>query len=117
MASTAQASSLPAHHARNAALACAVVLAVALGVGRFAFTPLLPLMLKSGALDIRHGGWLASANYAGYLVGALSCAAIRIDHARMVRLALASSARGPSCSRRNGACGSSPNSTRTVSPA
>ena len=67
MASPAQASSLPAHHARNAALACAVVLAVALGVGRFAFTPLLPLMLKSGALDIRHGGWLASANYAGYL--------------------------------------------------
>ncbi|WP_250486718.1 YbfB/YjiJ family MFS transporter, partial [Caballeronia sp. GaOx3] len=89
MASPAQASSLPAHHARNAALACAVVLAVALGVGRFAFTPLLPLMLKSGALDIRHGGWLASANYAGYLIGALSCAAIRIDHARMVRLALA----------------------------
>jgi MFS family permease len=89
MASPAQASSLPAHHARNAALACAVVLAVALGVGRFAFTPLLPLMLKSGALDIRHGGWLASANYTGYLIGALSCAAIRIDHARMVRLALA----------------------------
>ncbi|SAK80947.1 MFS transporter [Caballeronia temeraria] len=89
MASPAQASSLPANHARNAALACAVVLAVALGVGRFAFTPLLPLMLKSGALDIRHGGWLASANYAGYLIGALSCAAIRIDHARMVRLALA----------------------------
>ncbi|SAK68874.1 MFS transporter [Caballeronia catudaia] len=90
MASPAHASSLPAHHARNAALACAVVLAVALGVGRFAFTPLLPLMLKSGALDIRHGGWLASANYAGYLIGALSCAAIRVDHARMVRLALAS---------------------------
>ncbi|WP_250517301.1 YbfB/YjiJ family MFS transporter [Caballeronia sp. INDeC2] len=89
MASPAHASSLPAHHARYAALACAVVLAVALGVGRFAFTPLLPLMLKSGALDIRHGGWLASANYAGYLIGALSCAAIRIDHARMVRLALA----------------------------
>ncbi|SAK66180.1 YbfB/YjiJ family MFS transporter [Caballeronia ptereochthonis] len=90
MATPAHASSLPAHHARNAALACAVVLAVALGVGRFAFTPLLPLMLKSGALDIRHGGWLASANYAGYLIGALSCAAIRLDHARMVRLALAS---------------------------
>jgi len=90
MASPAHVSSLPAHPARYAALACAVVLAVALGVGRFAFTPLLPLMLTSGALDIRHGGWLASANYAGYLIGALSCAAIRIDHARMVRLALAS---------------------------
>ncbi|MFW6851128.1 YbfB/YjiJ family MFS transporter [Burkholderia gladioli] len=67
------------------ALACAAVLAVALGVGRFAFTPLLPLMLAQGALDIRHGGWLASVNYAGYFVGALSCAAIRIDEARMVR--------------------------------
>jgi hypothetical protein len=89
MAGSAHASSLPAHPARRAALACAVVLAVALGVGRFAFTPLLPLMLQSGALDIRHGGWLASANYAGYLTGALSCAAIRVDHARMVRLALA----------------------------
>lgn len=90
MASPLPVSSASAHPARHAALACAVVLAVALGVGRFAFTPLLPLMLHSGALDIRHGGWLASANYAGYLIGALSCAAIRVDHARMVRLALAS---------------------------
>jgi predicted MFS family arabinose efflux permease len=75
--------------ARDAALACALALAVALGVGRFAFTPLLPLMLASGELDIRHGGWLASANYAGYFVGAMSCAAIRADHARMVRFGLA----------------------------
>jgi predicted MFS family arabinose efflux permease len=74
--------------AAGVATACAVVLAVALGVGRFAFTPLLPLMLKSGALDIRHGGWLASANYAGYLVGALSCAAIRVEHGRMVQFGL-----------------------------
>jgi MFS family permease len=90
MAMPAPASSLSVHPARDAAFACAVALAVALGVGRFAFTPLLPLMLKSGVLDIRHGGWLASANYAGYLAGALSCAAIRFDHARMVRLGLAS---------------------------
>lgn len=93
MNALAQASSPTSHPARQAALACAlacaVALAVALGVGRFAFTPLLPLMLHSGALDIRHGGWLASANYAGYLIGALSCAAIRIDHARMVRFGLA----------------------------
>lgn len=89
MALSLPASSSP-QTARRAALACAVTLAIALGVGRFAFTPLLPLMLKSGALDIRHGGWLASANYAGYLLGALSCAAIRLDPARMVRLALAS---------------------------
>lgn len=60
-------------------------LAVALGVGRFAFTPLLPLMLHSGALDIRHGGWLASLNYAGYFLGAITCAALRLDAARVVK--------------------------------
>ncbi len=66
-----------------------VALAVALGVGRFAFTPLLPLMLHGGAIDIRHGGWLASLNYAGYFVGAIGCAALRVDAARMVKAGLA----------------------------
>ncbi|WP_347557532.1 YbfB/YjiJ family MFS transporter [Robbsia sp. KACC 23696] len=90
MATRAEAPSLSIHAARDTALACAIALAVALGIGRFAFTPLLPLMLKSGALTIREGGWLASSNYAGYLVGALSCAAIRLAHHRMVRYGLAS---------------------------
>ena len=89
MAINASSSFTPTHAARRAAFACAVALAVVLGVGRFAFTPLLPLMLKSGVVDIRQGGWLASSNYAGYLIGALSCAAIRIDHGRMVRYGLA----------------------------
>jgi predicted MFS family arabinose efflux permease len=75
--------------ARRAALACMAALAVALGVGRFAFTPLLPLMLHGGALDIRHGGWLASLNYAGYFLGAIACAALRVDAARMVKAGLA----------------------------
>lgn len=70
-----------------------VTLAVALGIGRFAFTPLLPLMLHGGALgqpqiDIQQGGWLASFNYAGYFVGALTCAALRIEPARVVRAGL-----------------------------
>ncbi|MEM5312878.1 YbfB/YjiJ family MFS transporter [Paraburkholderia sp. JHI869] len=73
---------------RRAALACMVTLAVALGVGRFAFTPLLPLMLHGGALDLRHGGWLASLNYAGYFVGAISCVALRMAPARIVRAGL-----------------------------
>ena len=60
--------------AARVAIACMVALAVALGVGRFAFTPLLPVMLHAGALDLREGGLLASANYAGYFVGALTCA-------------------------------------------
>ncbi|MGF6727808.1 putative MFS family arabinose efflux permease [Paraburkholderia sp. GAS41] len=82
------ASSTGSHPARQAAIACMVALAVVLGVGRFAFTPLLPLMLHGGGLDIRHGGWLASFNYAGYFVGAVTCAALRVEPARMVRTGL-----------------------------
>ena len=89
LVSRAHAPSAGAHEARQAALACMVTLAVALGVGRFAFTPLLPLMLHGGSLDIRQGGWLASWNYAGYFVGAVACAALRVDPARMVRAGLA----------------------------
>lgn len=47
-------------------------LAVGMGIGRFAFTPILPLMQAEGALTLAGGGALASANYAGYLAGALS---------------------------------------------
>ncbi|KGB98433.1 YbfB/YjiJ family MFS transporter [Burkholderia cepacia] len=74
--------------ARAAALACMIGLAVVLGVGRFAFTPLLPLMLADGSIGLKAGSWLASANYAGYFVGALSCAALRVAPARMVRVGL-----------------------------
>ena len=55
------------------ALAGAVSLAVAMGVGRFAFTPLLPMMLKDATIDIASGSWLATANYFGYLAGAFLC--------------------------------------------
>ncbi|SFU23102.1 YbfB/YjiJ family MFS transporter [Paraburkholderia aspalathi] len=93
LASSAQDTATERHAARRAALACMITLAVALGIGRFAFTPLLPLMLHGSALgqpqiDIQHGGWLASANYAGYFVGAITCAALRIEPARMVRVGL-----------------------------
>jgi MFS family permease len=44
-----------------------------MGVGRFAFTPLLPMMLKDATIDIGQGSWLATANYLGYLAGALLC--------------------------------------------
>ena len=55
------------------ALASAVSLAVAMGIGRFAFTPLLPMMLHDGVIDLHAASWLASANYLGYLAGALLC--------------------------------------------
>ncbi|MCG8517710.1 MAG: YbfB/YjiJ family MFS transporter [Pseudomonadales bacterium] len=49
-------------------------LAVAMGIGRFAFTPLLPLMLRDNLLDPTLGSQWATANYLGYLVGALTAA-------------------------------------------
>ena len=48
-------------------------LAAAMGIGRFAFTPLMPLMQEHAGLTLAQGGWLAAANYAGYLAGALFC--------------------------------------------
>ncbi len=55
------------------AVAGALSLAVAMGIGRFAFTPLLPMMLADGVVDLAAASWLASTNYFGYLVGALFC--------------------------------------------
>lgn len=43
-----------------------------MGIGRFAFTPLMPLMLRDGIIDIATGTEWAAANYVGYLIGALS---------------------------------------------
>ncbi|MBS0317030.1 MAG: YbfB/YjiJ family MFS transporter [Proteobacteria bacterium] len=56
------------------AAAGATALAVAMGIGRFAFTPILPMMQADAGLTLAAAGWLAAANYLGYLVGAL-CAA------------------------------------------
>ncbi|UUX96164.1 YbfB/YjiJ family MFS transporter [Aquabacterium sp. J223] len=55
------------------ALGGLVALGVAMGIGRFAFTPLLPMMLAERSVDLPGASLLASANYLGYLVGALAC--------------------------------------------
>ncbi len=46
-------------------------LVLALGIARFAYTPLLPLMQQQAGLGVAEAGWLAAINYAGYLSGAL----------------------------------------------
>ncbi len=58
---------------RRVILAGGLALATAMGIGRFAFTPLLPMMLHDGTISLAGASWLASANYIGYLVGALFC--------------------------------------------
>jgi MFS family permease len=67
-------------------------LAAAMGVGRFAFTPVLPLMVREGQIDVALGGWLAAANYAGYFAGALCAARVPLGASSLARLALAATA-------------------------
>src|ERR1700744_3464592 len=52
-----------------------LALASAMGIGRFSLTPILPLMQQDAGLTLTVGGWLATANYIGYLPGALMCIA------------------------------------------
>src|SRR5579871_115745 len=52
-----------------------LALAAAIGVGRFIYTPILPLMVDGLRMTKATAGLLASANFAGYLVGALAAAA------------------------------------------
>ena len=66
----------------------ALSLAVAMGIGRFAFTPMLPLMIQGGQLDVAAGGWLAAANYAGYLLGAMTASRTGWSAPRLAATAL-----------------------------
>src|SRR5689334_3598065 len=66
----------------------ALSMALAMGIGRFAFTPMLPLMIRDGQIDLAAGGWLAAANYAGYLLGAATVSKIPWSPARLSAVAL-----------------------------
>lgn len=46
-------------------------LMIAMGIGRFAYTPILPLMQNALSFTNAVAGYLASSNYAGYFVGAI----------------------------------------------
>lgn len=73
-------------------LAGALALAVAMGIGRFAFTPLLPLMQREGMLGEAGGAALAASNYLGYLLGALSAARLGARPRRLVLAGLVATA-------------------------
>ena len=79
----------PARSGRAALLVCmaaVISLAVAMGIGRFAFTPLFPLMVRDGLLDSEAGAQLASSNYLGYLVGAMLASRLRLKAESLLAL-------------------------------
>jgi predicted MFS family arabinose efflux permease len=66
-----------------------LALAAAMGIGRFAYTPLLPAIQRVAGLDPTQAGLLAAANYAGYLAGAL-LAAFAVPASERIRVLLVS---------------------------
>lgn len=74
----------PATRALLLSLAGCIVLVIGMGYGRFAFTGVLPVMLKENILTLRGGNLAASANYAGYLIGALLLSRAKPADARLL---------------------------------
>ena len=52
-----------------------IAMVAIMGIGRFVYTPILPAMIGAGALDAAQAGFVAGANYLGYLLGALGASA------------------------------------------
>ncbi|WP_244108220.1 YbfB/YjiJ family MFS transporter [Burkholderia ambifaria] len=61
---------------------CAIILTI--GIARFAYTPLLPVMREHAGLSGVAAGWLASINFVGYLGGALVASHIPTLHQKYV---------------------------------
>jgi predicted MFS family arabinose efflux permease len=80
---------LPSRFPTAVCLLAMMEVAVEMGIGRFAFTPMLPLMIGDGLLDTGEGAWLASGNYLGYLLGALTVSRVRVPSKVLLPVSLA----------------------------
>ncbi|AYC30473.1 YbfB/YjiJ family MFS transporter [Paenisporosarcina cavernae] len=64
---------------------------IAMSIGRFAYTPILPFMQEEKEFSTIFAGYLASSNYAGYLVGAIigSLFPIQQNRSLLLRISIA----------------------------
>lgn len=54
-------------------LLCGIIaLMVAIGLGRFVYTPMIPIMIEQAHVSVQTAGFIASINYVGYMIGALT---------------------------------------------
>ena len=89
MIARTQPATSPLGGALPVAAAGLAALAIAMGIGRFSFTPVFPLMQRDLGLDVRAGAWLAMANYAGYFVASLVAIWLRTPVIATVAVSLA----------------------------
>ncbi|MGU0159895.1 YbfB/YjiJ family MFS transporter [Escherichia coli] len=84
-----------------------LVLTLGMGLGRFLYTPMLPVMMAEGAFSFSQLSWIASGNYAGYLAGSLLFHFRRISPASRLRpfLLVSTLASGCCANPRNGIVG------------
>lgn len=58
-------------------------LVIAMGIGRFSYTVILPYMQETFAFSRATAGFLATSNYLGYLVGALVAGRLQLADKRI----------------------------------